>query len=297
MMWSMRWPQVAAVPGGTENRRMLAVDRQQRRAASAHRVHEELATDDQRLLCWPAAAACLPAPPPDTAAGRRRRRWRPSRRRPPRGHLLQRGRAGQHVGGQTIVAQALGRAPSSAVASPRSADASARTAPPACRHGCVRGQREDLVAVGVTGQHVERVRADRAGRAEHGDAVARCVSGAAGAFRNAVMRDQGQAPADTPAAGHRCGRARRRGRAAAHLLSFIRHCASSPGIRTGRRPRSARPEQAGDDQAGTGPPAAAACTGSACRPDPDGRRRSRPAPAPARQPCRPRRPSPALCRD
>ena len=88
------------VPGGRvfrqrlEDRRMLAVDRQQRRAALLHRRAGTGRRRPPGLPCWPAAAACRRARRPGTRPGPQRRRWPPSRCRPTHARRLLPAQAG-----------------------------------------------------------------------------------------------------------------------------------------------------------------------------------------------------------
>ena len=76
-----RRPGRAVFGQALEDRRVLAVDRQQRRAALAHRLHEQRAADDQRLLVGEQQALAGARRGEARRAGRRRRRWPPSPRR------------------------------------------------------------------------------------------------------------------------------------------------------------------------------------------------------------------------
>ena len=169
-MWSMRCAPVAAVLGqALEDRRMLAVDRQQRRAALAHRAHEQRAADHQRLLVGqqqPLAGARR------GQAGRQAGRADDGRHHAVHlrvgGQVAQRLRAAAHLGGHAVRAQRVAqpRGAASLGHHGRSAAASAGTARSSSSMRWCALRPDDLEALGVARHHVERAGADRPGGAE-----------------------------------------------------------------------------------------------------------------------------------
>ena len=218
-----RGPGAAVLGQALEDRRMLAVDRQQRGAALAHRLHEQRAADDQRLLVGQQQAL---AGARRGQAGRQPggaddgRHHRVDLRM--RGQLAQRRGAGQHLGAHARPAQALAQR-----ARLRRRRARPRSAGCQRRH-CARSSSTRLCAVSAKTSKRSGWRAitssvldaDRAGRAEDADAQR--------AGGDCVITSQARpapARAERPAARHRRGRARRRGRAAGRCCPWRRRCA------------------------------------------------------------------------
>ena len=169
----------AVVPGGAVDRQalvdggVLAVDRQQGRAALRHGSHEQRATDDQRLLVGQE----------QTLAGRGGGQAGRQPRRADdrchdgvclrmRGELAQGAGAAHHLRRHARVAQTrregarFARAGDGGVARPKAQAEREQLVEAAAGR-----QREDLEAIGMGGDDVERCRADRAGRTEHADAL------------------------------------------------------------------------------------------------------------------------------